>query len=780
MLDSTIAGWFRVRILTRYILREVLSHAVLGTALFTFILFMRDVGRVLELVVRKSAPLSTVLEVVAFTLPAALTFTIPMGVLVGILIGLSRLAADCEITAMRASGVGTASMVRIVAIFALGAWLLALLNTVWMAPRAAASLARLQESLRSSQTPYQVQPRVFYEDFRNYVLYVQDTAGTGEALWQGIFLADVSNPAAPKITLAEEGQVVNESPGRLRLLLKNGSQHETSHRAPDQYSITIYGQTVLPISIPQQQASQPRESILLARLSGAELLAEAQRADGARQTAFWIEFHRRLALPTACLVLAMVGIPLGLSSQKGGKSSGFVLTIALVFLYYFASLAGVSLARQGQVPPALGVWMANLMFFSGGAFLLWRVDHASLELGPLRVRWGRMRDWLRRNEGPGGAFERAATRRRVFSPNFPQILDDLIFRDFALYFALVLGSFLVLGVVFTFFELLGDIIRNRVPLVTVGEFLLAFLPSLIYQMTPISVLIAVLVTFGLMEKHNEVTAIKATGTSIYRVAFPVLVVAALLSVGLFLFDHFYLPQTNTRQDALWNAIKGKPTQTYLRPDRKWIFGRHSSIYYYEFYDPDRFQFGGVSVFLFDPKTFEVTQRVFASRADWDPDLGKWLFKQGWTRSFRGAAIQEFRQFDVATFDALGEPPNYFRKEVKQSSQMNYQELSSYIHDLQQSGFDVVRLRVQWHKKFAFPLITFVMAVLAIPFSLSAGRRGALTGVAVAIGIAIAYWMSSGLFEAMGNVSQLPAPLAAWSPDLLFALGGGYLVLRLPT
>ncbi len=110
---------------------------------------------------------------------------------------------------------------------------------------------------------------------------------------------------------------------------------------------------------------------------------------------------------------------------------------------------------------------------------------------------------------------------------------------------------------------------------------------------------------------------------------------------------------------------------------------------------------------------------------------------------------------------------YFKKEVKQSQEMNYAELKSYIEDLQQSGFDVVRLRVQLHKKFAFPLITLVMAVLAVPFSLSAGRRGAVAGVAVAISIAVVYWTTSSLFEAMGNLSQLPPALAAWSPDLRF-------------
>jgi lipopolysaccharide export LptBFGC system permease protein LptF len=118
--------------------------------------------------------------------------------------------------------------------------------------------------------------------------------------------------------------------------------------------------------------------------------------------------------------------------------------------------------------------------------------------------------------------------------------------------------------------------------------------------------------------------------------------------------------------------------------------------------------------------------------------------------------------------------------VKQSQEMNYEELRRYIHDLEQSGFDVVRLKVQLYEKFAVPAITLIMALLAIPFSLSAGKRGAVTGVAVAVGIATVYVIVSRLFEDMGNLSRLPPILAAWSPDLIFALVGGYLILKVPT
>jgi lipopolysaccharide export LptBFGC system permease protein LptF len=261
---------------------------------------------------------------------------------------------------------------------------------------------------------------------------------------------------------------------------------------------------------------------------------------------------------------------------------------------------------------------------------------------------------------------------------------------------------------------------------------------------------------------------------------PVLIVATLVAGVLFLSDQIYLPYTNKRQDALRNLIKGRPAQTYLRPDRKWIFGENSTIYYYQFFDPDRDVLGSLSVFQFDPHTFQITHRVTAERAHWSQSMSRWLYEQGWERTLSGSTIQNYRKYDVATFPQLAEAPAYFKKEIKQSSEMSYEELRRYIHDLEKSGFDVVRLRVQLQKKIAYPLITLVMAVIAIPFALNAGKKGALTGVATAIGIGVVYWTVSGLFDAMGNLSQLPPAVAAWSPDVVFAFIGGYLILRIPT
>jgi LPS export ABC transporter permease LptG len=308
---------------------------------------------------------------------------------------------------------------------------------------------------------------------------------------------------------------------------------------------------------------------------------------------------------------------------------------------------------------------------------------------------------------------------------------------------------------------------------------------MIYTITPLAVLIAVLVVFGLMSKSSELTAMKASGMSLYRIVLPVFIIASLLAAALFAFDQVYLPQANRRQEALRNVIKGKPPQTFEHPGQKWLFGlqepgKPGRIFYYELFDPAQNAFGNLTVFEFNPETFSISRRIFASNVHWEPQLHEWVFEHGWERSFNGAEISSYRPFDVSTFPEIREQPQYFKKEALLSSEMSFDELSAYIRDLSQSGFDTIRLRVQLNRKVATPVITLIMAILAVPFALSMGKRGSLTGIAVAIGVAIAYFMVAGIFGAMGDVNLLPALLAAWAPDVIFGLVGGYLLLRTST
>jgi lipopolysaccharide export LptBFGC system permease protein LptF len=190
----------------------------------------------------------------------------------------------------------------------------------------------------------------------------------------------------------------------------------------------------------------------------------------------------------------------------------------------------------------------------------------------------------------------------------------------------------------------------------------------------------------------------------------------------------------------------------------------------------------VNVYELEPNTFRLTRHVYAERARWEAALNTWIFQDGWARDFRSGVESGFRPFkgQTSTFPELQEPPSYFLKEVKQDKQMNFRELEAYIRELQQSGFDTVRLQVQFHKKFAIPLFAVIMALISVPFSFIAANRGATAGIAVSFGIAIAYWAVSQLFEQVGNVNELPAVIAAWAPDAVFSLFGLYFLARMRT
>jgi len=714
--------------------------------------------------------------------------TIPMAVLVGILLGLSRLAADSEVIAMRASGLGIGYFVKVASIVAIGGTLLGLANSVYLAPRANRAILSMQLALETSQASYEIQPRVFYEDFRNAVLYVQNVrGGTGASNWDRVFMADVTDPATPIITTAASATVANDTAQVLLMRLRNGSRHEMVAGQPQQYNISTFTNTDLPLSLSQQsEVHLGRMDTAIYALPMSTLMDRTHGPDGKR---FLLELYTRFSYPAACLVLMLVGVPLGVVSRRGGKSSGLVFTVLLVLVYYVLSYTGIALSRQDKLSPFLGVWMANLIFAVAGTFLLWQMASGGRVLSAIAGWAARVpvpKKALDTNGHLTGLLDRLQPRSaRIGSRSvFPRILDGYVVREFLNTFILVLASFVMLMLVFTFFELVGDILRNHIPLTTVGDYLFNLSPSMLYTITPLAVLIAVLVTFGVLNRNSEIIAMKATGISLYRLVIPIVSIAATLAVGLFLFDEFYLPQANRRQEALRSTIKGRPPQTFLHPEEKWIFGQPRAgepgrIFYYQFFDPDANEFANLSIFEFDPATFALSRRIFAARVYWDTRRSTWRFVNGWERDIEGNNTR-YSEFTGTSFAEIHEDPGYFKKENLQSQEMNFGQLNSYIKDLRQSGFDTMRLRVAlWHK-LAYPLIAIVMAVLAIPFALSMGRRGSLTGIAVAIAVALAYWVVDGLFGAMGNVNYLPAALAAWSPDILFGLAGGYLLLRTPT
>lgn len=783
-----------MRILSRAVFREITSSALLGTLLFTFVLFMQKLGsgKLFEVLLRGSAPPATVAYLLLLLLPAALIFALPVGTLVGVLIGLGRMSSDGEIVAMRAAGVPSRRVVAPVLFYGLLATLAAAACSLHFNPLAIRETYRLRNEALAQQLTAEIQPRVFEEQFtnNNTILYVGDVipSATTTARWKNVFIADLTPPEqrnkpgrefgdSPRITVAAEA-VASPDPATntIQLSMTGVSTHEVD-RDP-----TIYYNTSAPAGEQKLQARVRTEESAhpITSLDTRPLLAQSRQSRDAL-----IELHQRLALPIACLLLAAVGIPLGVSSRRSGKSGAFVITVFLAFLYWMSMISLIGLAKQGRLPALLAVWTPNTAFGLFGLLLLWNLERPGDRdiLSRLRALWGNAAAGTQKLVAwPRVGASRLRSLPRI--PLLPGVVDTYVLSSFLFYFAMLLGSFVLLAHIFIFFELLSDIFSRGIPMIRVFTYHFFLTPKLIYDSTPMSVLVAVLVTFGVLSKNNEVIAMKACGVSLYRLSVPIIIASLFISTLLFAFDHYYIPPANRIQDSILNEIKGRPVQTYLRPDRKWIFGAtnpHSALlYYYKYFDPAQNLMVGINVYELDPATFRLRRHISAESARWEPSVRAWVFQNGWSRDFDGVKITGFQQYQATTFAELKEPPQYFLKEVKQEKQLNFVELEHYIRELQQSGFDTIRLQVQLHKKFSVPLFALIMALLSIPFAFLTGSRGAMAGVGVSFGIAISYWALGRLFEEVGNINQLPASMAAWSPDLVFALAGMYLFTRMRT
>ena len=595
------------------------------------------------------------------------------------------------------------------------------------------------------------------------------------------------------VTTAEDAQIiVGPAQGQLELDLGRGSTHEYDQQHADQYNVTTFGETAIPIDV--SVGTSPQKTTVL---SATEQPVRALLADnGPDWRLSRVEFQRRIAFPAACLVFALLGVPIGVRPRRGGRAAGLILTLVLIGGYYFAFVWGDHMAAQGRIAPWAGVWAGNIVAALIGMFFLGRVENIrrpSRFVVWLEARWsalrGRTQDEVEPVSAANGTLTvpqpRSLGIRQTLGAGtamaFPMLIDIYLLRQFFYYFVVLLAGFMVIFDAFTLFDLLGDIARNHIALLTVVNYFRYLVPSMLYQLAPLAALVATLVTLAILAKNNEVIALKASGVSLYRLVLPLLLAGCLISAGMFLLDATFLPYANQRQDALRNRMKGRPAQTYLQPAQQWILGENSKIYNYELFDPDKQLFGGLSVFELDPATYQVRRRVFATRAVWEPTESTWVLTGGWVRDFGdGGQVVRYQPFKATSLPELTEPPGYFRREVRQYYQMNWSQLGEYIASLRQAGFDTARLSVQWHKKFAYPLMAAVIVFLGAPFAFLSGTRGAVGGLAVAVAISVMYWAAAALFESLGSVGQLPPLVAAWGPDAIFGLLSGYFYLRMPT
>jgi LPS export ABC transporter permease LptG len=291
--------------------------------------------------------------------------------------------------------------------------------------------------------------------------------------------------------------------------------------------------------------------------------------------------------------------------------------------------------------------------------------------------------------------------------------------------------------------------------------------------------VATLVTIGLLTRNSELIVMRACGISLYRVALPMMFCAAVAGGLLFTLEETVLGPANREAESVRSIIRSGVPNTEVA-QRQWLAGDDNQIYNYTFADPRTKALLQVSLFQLSADRGRLEKRVFAERAlPRGPASRDWTFERGWTRTFRqDGEADTFAGFDHT--DVAMVPTSMFVADAPDARFMGYTQLTDYAERLKSGGLDVLALEVAAARKLSFPFVTLIMTLIAVPFAVLTGHRGAMAGIGVGIGLAITYWTTISICAAMGTAGTMPPLMAAWAPNAIFGAGAAYLLLSVRT
>lgn len=810
------------RLLDRYILRETIGPLSLGLLVFTFLALLQKLFQFAELIIERDVEVGVVLRLLGYALPQIVVLTIPMAFLFAILLAVGRMAADSELVAMRASGISLFSIYRPILLMSL---LLAAVTTYLMTvtlPAGNQATLELQLAILKRSVNQQVKPRVFYDGLQGHVLYVFESQENGDG-WRGVFLADAVPGPEQQVIVGETGRI-NLAPGNARppvLMFGVADVHEVDTNDPSTYRLQRLRDASIAI---EDRLFRHNEGLVVAKevrsmnLSDLAKLAEEPGTPDAERNKALVEIHKKFAIPGACLVFGLYGIPLGFRNRRTGRSSGFLISVTMFLFYYVMLGNGEEAAVNGQIAPWLAMWAPNILLVVLGTFLLWRRNRdKSLMIGAVDrylrehlwrriLRLGRRRqvrgrrkraleDRLARAQTQSLAAGNSPTRPRLrlriepLSLRFPGVMDRYIFGVFLRVFLIAVVAALAIYIVSDFTQLIDEMFEHDVPSSVFAVYYLYLSLQIFYDVAPVLVLVTTLVTFGLLSQRNEVVAAKALGFSLFRLAMPALVAAAAVALLSATLENSVLPASNAQVAELHDRIRGNvgPVKTYHGADRQWRYAQDDAgggyIYNYRHYDAARRTLQRLQVFRFDAE-HRLIGRLYAATARYvqpgDDEPGGWQLVDAWVRDFDGLAITNSNRFGGPQPVDLPEEPAFFDTEVKYADQMNRRELELYVEDLVAAGNSVPELQMQLHNKTALPVVCLVMGLVALPFAFRLGRQGALYGIGISIMLGIVYYTVISVFVTLGQSEALPPLIAAWSPNALFGTLALYLFLGVKT
>ncbi len=758
-------------LISKYLVQAIVPYFAAAWLLISVILFVQQAGRYADIFFNASIPKNLIWQLTLALVPNIVAFTCPMALLVGVIVGLSRMQSDSELTAVRASGVGSVRITLPIIVFAVALSAFTFFINIEGVPFAAKIVRKiaLQTALYKLESP--IEPGVFNTEINGYTIYVKD-GDVEKGTWKNIFIynEDVQAKTMRLIT-STEGRIDNQGETS-ELVLEKANVNTISNDGN-------FGKIVYENLGEFRLAIKTRRSEIIDKIGKtdqtpdelglADLAEYARNRTGREKTEAEILWQRRIVLSLTPLIFALLGASIALKFTRGGRGFGLIVALCVLLVHYLLTLIGEQLARTNQI----SVLTAGLLPIAASLILsAWFFLSKKFFSNDLTGK-------IKRRLALAFTGEGVQTSSRKFYLDLKtRILDfDIIF-NLLKYFLLTTVFLTAIYLIFTAFELwkfAGEIDGG---LALLAKYLYYLLPFIYIQLSPTALMVATLATFVVKSRQNEIVTWTAAGQSVYRLLLPCFGLMLLIGFINWQFQEKILPSANRQQDELRSQIRSRGA--FVNKTGRYWMADERRIYSFEFSDDNKKNVNpavkNLSVYEFSADRAKLQAIYKSPQAIWGKNRIKFSSdarKTIWTDGKGGAGSGEVADLEI------GQNVNPFVDYHEKPSHLNSSEIKQLAENLD-SDAERRTIEVALQKKYATPFLPFVITLFSAPFALSLSRKGKALTVGYSIGIWLLFIGGGSAFEQFGLNDFISPVLAVWSPIVFFTILGAYLLTKVKT
>jgi LPS export ABC transporter permease LptF len=773
--------------ISRYLIGAILPYFIFSWLLLSVILFVQQAARFADIFFSANIPTSLVSQLTLALIPNVIAFTCPMAVLVGVIIGLSKMQTDSELVAIRASGVGNLQITLPILIIGVLLSIFAFTINLYGVPFAARIVRRvaIQTAIYKLESP--IEPGVFNTEIAGYTIYVRD-GDISAGQWKNIFVHNEDEKTGTvHLITSRNGRI--DSTGEFSELVLENAVATTFNNSPEQHKFVSENIGDVRFAI------QTRRGDLIQKLSSADLAPEelglaqlseyANAKEGSERTEAQILWQRRIVLSITPLIFCLLGTALILRFNRRGKGFGVVVALACLIAYYLLAFLGEQLARtekisvfEGSLIPVVLSFLAILWFnFSAKFSFASRIGHWSREIFS-RIDL----QYLRRR------------RSNLFVDVTTGIRDFDLIVSLLKYYVLTLCFLAAVFIIFTAFELWKFAGTTDGGIVLLIKYLFFLVPFIYIQLAPSAAMIATLATYVLKSRQNEIITWTSAGQSVYRLLLPCLLLMMLLGAVNWIVQEQVAPAANQRQDELRSQIRSRGSspkglgKLWVANDKR-IYSfkldtqRNKEATHNSSASDNAERSGNLcpavcavqDLTIYEFADSGNLQALYRSKfAIWDSDSIR----------FEGPVEKTVLSDNtISTIEQNGgevmEQSNPFAETRKKPSHLNSSETRAQLEN-SEAEIEKRSFAIALERKYTTLVLPFVIALFTAPYALSLSRKGKVITVGYAVGLWLLFMGLTSTFEQFGFNGSLPPAFSVWAPLALFSMLGIYLLSKVRT